>query len=312
MSLDPESANLDLPEGVRLFERGWLSSNSILFVSDQEAVLVDSGYASHAHQTLALVRAALGSRPLDRLLNTHLHSDHCGGNALLQATYPQLVTAIPPGSAPAVRDWDLPKLSFLATGQSCSRFRFDALLRPQTTVQLAGLPWQVHGSPGHDADSVVLFQPQYRVLVSADALWQNGFGVVFEELEGGKAFTDVAATLDLIERLAPAIVLPGHGPAFTCIPQALAAARKRLQHFISAPDKHAHYAAKVLLKFKLLELQRWPFEQLSAWAQSTPYLLMVHERFFGHVELRSWIAGLVQDLVRGGAARLEDGTVLNS
>jgi hypothetical protein len=33
------------------------------------------------------------------------------------------------------------------------------------------------------------------VLISADALWENGFGVVFPELEGDDAFAIVAATL---------------------------------------------------------------------------------------------------------------------
>ena len=38
-------------------------------------------------------------RPLDLLLNTHLHSDHCGGNAALQARHPGVRTLIPPGQA---------------------------------------------------------------------------------------------------------------------------------------------------------------------------------------------------------------------
>ena len=43
---------------MRVFERGWLSSNNVLFTGDAPA-LVDSGYVTHAPQTLALVRHAL-------------------------------------------------------------------------------------------------------------------------------------------------------------------------------------------------------------------------------------------------------------
>ena len=69
-----------------VFERGWLSSNNILFTGQHSgAALVDTGYCTHSAQTLALVQSALGRRPLERILNTHLHSDHCGGNAALQA-----------------------------------------------------------------------------------------------------------------------------------------------------------------------------------------------------------------------------------
>ena len=74
-----------LPPGITVFERGWLSANNILFTGQRDTALVDTGYCSHADQTVELVRASLGSRALDRVLNTHLHSDHCGGNATLQA-----------------------------------------------------------------------------------------------------------------------------------------------------------------------------------------------------------------------------------
>ena len=69
---------------MRVLERGWVSSNNVLlFDDDQSATLVDTGYVTHGEQTLALVRHALEGRRLTRIINTHLHSDHCGGNALL-------------------------------------------------------------------------------------------------------------------------------------------------------------------------------------------------------------------------------------
>jgi glyoxylase-like metal-dependent hydrolase (beta-lactamase superfamily II) len=71
-----------LPAGVAVLERGWLSSNNVLLhgLPGEGAVLVDSGHCLHAPQTLALVRQALAGAPLARIVNTHLHSDQCGGN----------------------------------------------------------------------------------------------------------------------------------------------------------------------------------------------------------------------------------------
>ena len=86
-----------LPDNMYVFERGWLSSNNILLLNDSESVLVDSGYCTHVSQTIQLVKTVLQDRPLDLLLNTHLHSDHCGGNAALQVQFPALRTHIPPG-----------------------------------------------------------------------------------------------------------------------------------------------------------------------------------------------------------------------
>ncbi|MEI6759553.1 MAG: MBL fold metallo-hydrolase, partial [Betaproteobacteria bacterium] len=125
-----------LPPDIRVFERGWLSSNNILLLGQDNTALVDSGYASHASQTVALVASALGDRPLDQLVNTHLHSDHCGGNAALQHRYPGLHTAIPPGQAESVREWDVDALTYAPTGQTCPAFRFDALLQPGSEVRL--------------------------------------------------------------------------------------------------------------------------------------------------------------------------------
>ncbi len=182
------SGPLSLPPGVTVLERGWLSSNNVVLSGRYGTALVDSGYASHAAQTVQLVEGALRDRPLEVLLNTHLHSDHCGGNAALQVRYPKLKTMIPPGQAEHVRRWDPVALTYAPTGQDCPRFTITGLLHPGSSLQLGDQTWEVHAAPGHDLHSVILFEPQSRTLISADALWENGFGVVFQELEGERAF----------------------------------------------------------------------------------------------------------------------------
>ena len=301
-----------LPPEITVLERGWLSANNILFIGQRDTALVDTGYCRHAGQTLALVRASLGGRTLDRILNTHLHSDHCGGNAALQAAWPGAITSIPPGQADHVRQWDAYALSYTPTGQECPPFRAETLLSPGSSVLLGDRPWQVHAAPGHDPHSVILFEPRDAVLISADALWENGFGVVFPELEGESAFAEVGATLDLIETLAPRTVIPGHGGVFTGVAQALDTARRRLDGFLRAPERHALYAAKVLLKYKLLEWQRIAAADLYAWVAATPYFGMLHARHFGDEPQHAWQERLVQDLVRSGAARREQEWVLNA
>jgi glyoxylase-like metal-dependent hydrolase (beta-lactamase superfamily II) len=301
-----------LPAGVTVFERGWLSSNNVLIQGEGGTALIDSGYCTHADQTQALIDSALQGRPLDLLLNTHLHSDHCGGNAALQARYPALQTHIPPGHADYVRVWDAQALSYTPTGQQCPQFRLDATLQPGSEMRLGDLLWQVHAAPGHDPHSVILFEPQSRTLVSADALWEKGFGVVFPELDGDDAFDEVAATLDVIERLNPATVIPGHGAAFVDAPAAIAYARQRLNGFVQNPAKHLQYAAKVLLKFKLLEARHLPLPALIAWARSTQYFSHTLQKHFGATTLEDATQQLVHDLVRSGAARLQDGVVFDA
>jgi glyoxylase-like metal-dependent hydrolase (beta-lactamase superfamily II) len=301
-----------LPAGVVVLERGWLSSNGIVVLGQDEAAVIDSGYWTHAGQTLELVARAVGERSLSRLVNTHLHSDHCGGNAALQEHYPEMRTLIPPGLAEAVRDWDPVALTYAPTGQHCPRFRFDGVICPGVAIELGDLTWEVHGAPGHDPHSVVLFEPASRTLASADALWQNGFGVVFQELEGEAAFDEVAATLDTIERLQPRVVIPGHGAVFSEVGPALGRARSRLAAYRSDPRRHAAHASKVLLKFKLLEMQEVPRDDFVAWAEGASYLRLVHDRFFPNASLSAWISSLLDELVTAGAARVSAGALLNA
>lgn len=302
----------DLLPGLQVFERGWLSANNILFTDGDETLMVDSGYCTHSPQTLSLLEAALGGRPLEHLVNTHLHSDHCGGNAALQARYPSIRTWIPPGHASQVAQWDPVGLTYAPTGQLCPQFKFDETLKPASTLRFGARDWQAHAAAGHDPHSFIFFEPESGILISADALWENGFGVVFPELEGTDAFAEVSVTLDMIEAMAPKTVIPGHGRVFSYSPETLARARQRLDYFVKSPRKHAHHAIKVLLKFKLLEMQRQSIEDFFHWAETTPYVLQIRESFFAETPVRPWIEMLCAELITAGVAKKENGYILNA
>ena len=303
-------STLQIP-GLQFFERGWLSANNILFTDAESATLIDSGYVTHQEQTVALTAHALHGRKLDRLVNTHLHSDHCGGNAVLQSHYPDLKTFIPPGEAAAVAVWNEPALSYEPTGQQCPRFKFDGLLQAGQSLRLANLDWHVMAAPGHDPHSVILFEPSHKVLISADALWANGFGVVFPELEGISAFQEVAATLDLIESLQPEWIIPGHGPIFQNVDVALVNARKKLDGFVNNPEKHARYGAKVLLKYKLLELHQVQKSDFMNWATDIRYINALHTMHASHMRVDEWVEELLQDLERSKALAFKESTIVN-
>jgi glyoxylase-like metal-dependent hydrolase (beta-lactamase superfamily II) len=300
-----------LPKGLQVLERGWLSSNNILLTDENTSVLIDSGYVSHAPQTLALVQQALGARPLHLLLNTHLHSDHCGGNRILQDAYPLLETRIPPGMASEVAHWDESLLTYKSTGQNCPRFAFDALIEPGTELTLAGQVWEVHAAPGHDPHSVILYQPVLRILISADALWEHGFGIVFPELDGIAAFQDVAKTLDLIESLQPLTVIPGHGRPFNDVSSALAFARRKLNGYIQHPDRHALYGAKVLIKFKLLEWGTINKSQFRDWTEEMGYLHSLHQLQAPQQPFPDWTDMVLSELVKSKALQIQGETLTN-
>ncbi|HKR45263.1 MAG TPA: MBL fold metallo-hydrolase [Paraburkholderia sp.] len=294
------SAAPALPESIRVFERGWLSSNNVLLVDEARAALVDTGYATHAEQTLALVRQALGPRALDLIVNTHLHSDHCGGNARLQAQWP-CATLIPAPSAPIVRDWDEARLSFLATGQTCERFAFTGPLVAGERLALGGFEWEVIGAPGHDPDSVMLYAAGPRLLISADALWEHGFGVIFPELEGESGFAEQHAVLEAIAKLDVRVVIPGHGKPFTNVETALERAFSRLAWLRADPARNAKNALKVLIVFKLLEVRAMTFDSLLAMLENAASLHAAARQLAPRSAWPGLLRELAGELAKSGA-----------
>ncbi len=295
---------------MRVLERGWVSSNNVvLFDADHSATLIDTGYVTHSEQTLQLVRHALDGRQLKRIINTHLHSDHCGGNALLSRELSATIT-IPPGHAEAVRRWDDAALGFSACGQACDRFNFDAVVRPGEHLVMGGSDWQAVASPGHDPHSIVLWNAGDRTLISADALWENGFGAIFPEVEGDSGFTEQRAILELISEINPRLVVPGHGAPFTEIDKALSRAFARLDALEASPERNARSVIKTLLKFHLLIVRRVALEELIQRCGGWHYARIVNERYF-RLPFPELIARSVEELVAGGALLLDNGIVAN-
>lgn len=300
-----------LPPGIEVFERGWLSANNILHFSEKDVSLVDSGYCAHQNLTLDLVRNALKKHSLpvlNKLVNTHLHSDHCGGNAALVNAF-DCEVLIPAAEELAVKNWDSALLSYDNLGQECPQFAHDGLLIPGTEILLGRYVWKILAAPGHDPHSVMLYQTDQRILISADALWEEGFGVIFPELWGEAGFEEVAQTLDLIETLPVDLVIPGHGEPFIDVKKSLETARSRLDYLASDPDRNARHGAKVLLKYRLLEWRSRHISQVNDWIINTPALISAAKLL--NMDMNEFIQWLPKALVKSGAAKLENETLID-
>ena len=297
---------MNLPPQIRVLERGWLSSNNIIINNGEDCALIDSGYVAHAAQTLQLLQHALGGKSLARLINTHCHSDHMGGNAAVQRAYGCRIS-VPVGEAPAIAAWDEQAMMLSFTGQSAERFRYDDTLAAGDRLQLGGLEWEALAAPGHDRHALMLHSSAARILISGDALWENGFGLIFPELlgqPGGYAAT--RATLEAISRLDVGTVIPGHGAPFDGVERALATAFQRLDAYERDPAKLARHALKVMLSFSLMIEGRIALAALPRFLADRPIFGEVNRRFLHlpEAELRAY---LVKDLERAGALKLANG-----
>lgn len=301
---------MNLPDSIRVLERGWLSSNNIVFLDDDGASVVDTGYVTHIDDTIRLIDDARAGRPLVRIVNTHIHSDHAGGNARLKALHGCEIW-MPPGEAELVDSWDEDRLSYRRTSQQCPRFSYDRLIHPHDTLRLGGEDWAVLPAAGHDHAMVMLWCERLGILLSADALWQKGFGVIFPELAGIPGFAQQKATLDLIGSLQPRLVIPGHGAPFTDVAASLQAAHSRIDWFMAEPRRNSDLALKVLLAFKLLEARRLTLADLTDMVRASIEGNVAMQAHYPH-DPQAMAAFMAQELVRAGAATREGDVVIAS
>ena len=257
--------------GLTVIERGWLSSNNVMFraARNSPATVIDTGYDAHSEQTTSLLLAQLGDETLGRVLNTHLHSDHCGGNADLQTRLGCEIW-VSEASVDAVAAWDESRLSFRATDQRCRRFTSQRGLRPGERLLIGTHYWDVVAAQGHDPDALMFHQRDSGVLITADALWQDRLAIIFPELVGAPGFAAARGTRRTIEKLDPSIVIPGHGRPFADVAAALHKSRQRIEQFEREPAKHFVYAERALTMFHMLEHRHRTEAQLVHWLTETP------------------------------------------
>lgn len=297
--------SIALPPQVHVFVRDWLSGNQVVLRSARGHVVVDSGYGKHVPLTLALVasRRGLDGDGLALLVNTHCHSDHMGGNAALKRAYGCAI-AVPAAEAPLIAAWDTRALLLDYAGQHAERFEVDRTLAAGTTQVWGDLEWQLLAAPGHDMGALVFYNAEHGILISGDALWEDGFGFVMPSEMDPAALPATRATLDMLARLSVRVVVPGHGEPFAGHAKALERAYARLAAFEKDPRRIARHAVKVILTFSLLDRERFPLTELPAYLERIPLFGEFNARYLNMSApaLAQW---LVDELCRVGAARID-------
>ena len=289
--------------------RGWLNCNQVVLLEHGNNVLVDSGYCTHREQTLELLASPLGldGAPLERVINTHCHSDHMGGNAAIASAYGSTIT-IPEGEVKHVVPWTPQSVWMARFDQRADPFIHDDTIAEGDAFEGGGFEWQVHGAPGHDMDALMFFEPRNRVLISGDALWEKGMGFVWPEPGANPCIDAAHVALSAIEALEPAVVIPGHGAPFTDAKASIAAVRQRLDAFARDPAKNARHAVKVLFVFALLDRQALAVADVPAYLSQYGCYRELSDQFLG-LDGRAMAEWMLSDLERSGAITIREGIV---
>ncbi len=241
-----------LPATVRVIVRDWVNANHVVFLGSGPAALIDAGHVCGADETLVRVGEALGERPLARLLLTHCHSDHMGGCARLRDRFGCRI-AVPEGEVAAIRAWDTEALWLDYAGQMAEPFTVDDVLRPGERLELGELDWEVIGAPGHDMGAVVFWNRRERILISGDALWEQGFGIVLPGEGWRDRFAAARDCLETLRALRPLVVIPGHGQPFSDADSAIDRCLARIDLFEQDERRLARHVLQVMVAYSLMQ-----------------------------------------------------------
>jgi len=226
MSEDPELS--EVADGVFAWvqpDGSWGLSNAGLVQGDGSSLLVDTLFDLRLTQRMLDAMSPLtGAAPIGTVVNTHANGDHCFGNQLVDGDGVGFVTSkatsdelaeVPPGRLKSLLDSSegvLGEFFQFAFGA----FDFDGITVPPVTSTFSGRTELAAGNrtvelievgPAHTEGDILAWLPAERVLFTGDILFIGGTPIMWAGPIG-----NWIAACDLIERLDPAVVVPGHGP----------------------------------------------------------------------------------------------------
>jgi len=153
------------------------SSEGILLAGETHTALFDCGMAFCAEETIARVKAALGTRPLDYLFMSHTHYDHIGALPFFRAEWPGLrAVTCEAGAVVLLKDTprrvirELSGAAALKYGNPFDgaydddAFHADVIVKEGDVIPLGGLSVETLETPGHTRDSLSWFIPELKLL----------------------------------------------------------------------------------------------------------------------------------------------------
>jgi cyclase len=200
----------DLGSGLYMLEGqgGFAGGNLGLSIGEDGVVLIDDGLGELASMTLAAIED-ITDRPVDFVINTHVHGDHTGGNVALHESGATVIghenvrrrmveddSISADGSAPAAKE-AMPEITFSRS----------------MTFHLNGHEAFVfHVASAHtDGDAVIFFRGA-NVIHAGDVF----FNAIFPFIDidsGGSVAGYIEAMDDILSLAGPDTrIIPGHGP----------------------------------------------------------------------------------------------------
>jgi len=199
----PQPAELELisvHDELYVIHNDYVPGNATALITDEGVLLIDDKFERDYTNMIELLRSVT-DQPVRVVINTHYHEDHSGSNARFQEAGAEIVAS------------ERARLKMVEFDQSgLPIFTIEDFGR----IHIGGKEIELYqfGRAHTDGDVVVYF-PDYRLLVAGDLFVHGGGTVQLIDYAGGGSAKDWTRTLDRILRLDFDTVVPGHGAVTT-------------------------------------------------------------------------------------------------
>jgi cyclase len=190
----PELTTVKVRDNIYMI-RNAMSGNVTVLVSDDGVLLIDDKFAPD-HKGIMEHLKKITNQPVRYVINTHLHADHTGGNAQMQAL-----------DAKVIASQNARRIMAETQTEGLPNIVLDDYLR----IYLGALPIDIHYfGRGHTDGDIVIHLPTERIVVMGDlfATWEPYVHLI-HYAAGGSA-RDWSRSLERALQLDFDTVIPGH------------------------------------------------------------------------------------------------------
>jgi glyoxylase-like metal-dependent hydrolase (beta-lactamase superfamily II) len=204
--------------------------NVAVQVGDEGVLVVDTGLEASAAKVLAAIKKLAGDKPIRFVVNTHVHTDHTGGNATIKAAGQDIIAGNvaldvggdrATGAAIIAHENVLNRMSAPTGSQSptpSSAWPTETFFNDENDLFFNDEPVQIFAQPSAhtDGDAMVFFRKS-DVLATGDVFVTTSYPVI--DVPRGGSINGILAGLNhIIDITVPrdkqeggTMVIPGHG-----------------------------------------------------------------------------------------------------
>ncbi len=275
-------AAVEILDDLFFVERGFLNGNHFAYRSE-EPVLIDTAYAPGFDDTeRELVALGIDLSRVGRIISTHSHCDHIGGNRIIQERSGCEISMHRIGKhfMDTRDDWATWWKYFC---QEADFFDCTTGLDDGDVVRIGPHEFDVIYTPGHASDGIVLYNRKERILISSDTLWEDDMAVMNVRVEGSRAAFAMMESIHRLEQLPVEMVYPGHGKAFSDVSGAIERARKRLSGFIQDRRRMGNDLLKKIIVYTLMMKREMEEATFYDHLMTTPWFVETVDLYFDGV-----------------------------